>query len=127
MKMFGWRGWRGLIVGVVLGAGIAGGWAEDQVTGIAARIAKEGEVLRIVNVIPGGPAEAAGLIDADEILLIDGEPIGERSLEELAEMLRGKAFTTVELVVRRDGGELPVTYRVMRKVFTVPEGQFVAP
>lgn len=118
MKMIGLRG---LVTGVVLGVGISVSWADDQLTGIAARITKEGETLRIVDVLPDGPAESAGLMKADEILAIDGEPVGEQSLEDLAAMLRGKAFTTVELKVRRDGGELPVTYRVMRKTFDAPE------
>lgn len=102
------------------------GWAGEELTGIAAVIVKDDGALRIADVLPDGPAEAAGLLKADEILAIDGEPVAELKLEKLAAMLRGVAFSTVELTVRRDGGELPVTYRVMRKTFEVPE-KSVAP
>ncbi len=120
--MIDWSTFRKIIAGlVVIAVAISAGLAGDQLTGIAAVIGKEGETLRIIDVLPDGPAELAGLMKADEILAIDGEPVGEQSLEELAAMLRGDAFSTVELKVRRDGGDLPVTYRVMRKTFAVPK------
>lgn len=93
----------------------------DEMSGVAAVIKMSDDVLIVANVLPDGPAEAAGLQAGDEILSIDGTEVAGASLEEAATMLRGEPFSTVELRVRRDGGAVAVTYRVMRKTFAVPE------
>ncbi|MGC1479801.1 MAG: PDZ domain-containing protein [Chthoniobacterales bacterium] len=102
-------------------AGAGGLRGEDELTGIAAVIKKQDERLVLVNVLPGGPAESAGLLAGDELLTIDRVAVAYFSLQELAERLRGEPHSTVELLVRRDNGLVPVTYRVMRKTFEVPE------
>lgn len=90
-------------------------------SGVAAVIRLQDEVLVIAGVLPDGPAETAGLLAGDEILTIDGTPVAGTSLVEAAELLRGAPFSTVELRVRRDGGMVPVIYQVMRQTFAVPE------
>ena len=110
---------RVVVVGILAGW-LSVGWGAEELTGIAAVIKKQDERLVLVDVLPDGPAETAGLLAGDELLSIDGVAVGEYSLEELATMLRGEPFSTVELSVRRDAGPVPVTYRVMRKTFEIP-------
>ena len=77
--------------------------------------------VQIMNVIPGGPGEKAGLLAGDEILAVDGKPVEEISPGEVALKIRGEVGTQVELLVRREGVE-DMTFNLTRdniKVRTV--------
>ncbi len=111
--------WRWVAAGGL--ACVSAAFAGEQMSGVAAVIVMRDEALVIRSVLPDGPAEEAGLLAEDVILEIDGEPVDGASLEQSAERLRGQPFSTVELRVRRDGGTVPVVYRVMRKSFEVPD------
>ncbi len=69
--------------------------------------------VQIMNVIPGGPGEKAGLLAGDEILAVDGKPVEEISPGEVALKIRGEVGTNVELLIRRDGME-DTTYNLTR-------------
>lgn len=78
--------------------------------------------LRVVNVLVGSPAEAAGLQADDVITGVDGEPIadispgrdssGERleglTIGDLTQIIRGPRGSEVMLSVERDGEELEI-------------------
>jgi carboxyl-terminal processing protease len=80
--------------------------------GIGVRIDETDEGLpRIVSVFKDSPAEKAGLQPDDVIVAVDGETTAERSIDEVAALVRGEAGTTVEVTIRRpDGAEqtLPI-------------------
>lgn len=60
--------------------------------------------VQVVHVVPGGPAEAAGIVAGDRLRTIDGQPIP--SPERLRVLLRQRrAGDRVELNVVRDGRE----------------------
>jgi carboxyl-terminal processing protease len=67
---------------------------------------KDGERgLRIVHVLPGGPAADAGLIAGDEITHIEGQAIVELELDPAAALLQGKAGTSLSVdVIATNGG-----------------------
>ena len=68
--------------------------------------------LRIVRVIPGGPAEKAGLQVDDIIVKGDGRPVN------VPDQIRGEKGTTVSLTIHRpDGSEIVIT--VKRSEFSV--------
>jgi C-terminal processing protease CtpA/Prc len=59
--------------------------------------------LRVEGVIPGSPAERAGLRPGDELIAIDGRPAAECGpLYRLRETFRRDAGTEVRLSVRRE-------------------------
>jgi C-terminal processing protease CtpA/Prc len=60
---------------------------------------KQGPV-RIANVAPGGPANREGLEVGDLLLEVNGIPVLERPLLDIMTIVRGKAGSTVELVIR---------------------------
>jgi len=92
----------GLAMGL-LATGCGGGSSEWE-GGIHARMGwSEGGGLRVVEVPPGGPAAEAGLAVGDVIVSIDGVALGDRSVREVVDMLRGPVGTSAELEVRRDG------------------------
>ncbi len=60
----------------------------------------------VLSVIPGSPAEAAGLEAHDAILTIDGAPIpADATREVMANRIRGAAGSAVTLSVRSPGAE----------------------
>ncbi|MCD8072659.1 MAG: S41 family peptidase [Alistipes sp.] len=67
----------------------------------------------VLNVIPGGPSEAAGVFNGDRIITIGDSIVAGRGIpqNEVVKMLRGKRGTTVELGLERRGIDelVPVT------------------
>ncbi|MFP7754360.1 S41 family peptidase [Thermodesulfobacteriota bacterium B35] len=53
---------------------------------------------------PGGMAERRGIRAGDELIAVDGAPVGEQSVFVIGSTIRGKADTMVHLTVRRRGG-----------------------
>jgi carboxyl-terminal processing protease len=76
--------------------------------GIAIRIDEKTKELIVNEVIPGGPAEKAGLQAADAIVQIDGKPTKGLTSEQDAKLLRGEKGTQVRLTIERAGAEIPV-------------------
>ncbi len=69
----------------------------------------EDDVLEVVKVFRGSPAEKAGLKSGDLILKVDGKSFKGSESSEAATNIRGKAGTSVELTYRRDGEEITVS------------------
>ncbi len=82
--------------------------AEDPSLGVGPTRTKEG-VWKIAHVRGGYPAEEAGLCIDDEILAIDGKPVGEIPPTMIAEMLKAKEGESVRLTVKREGWLQPHT------------------
>jgi carboxyl-terminal processing protease len=75
----------------------------------------------IAGVVPGSPAQAAGLHDGDVILAIGGTDTTGMTTDKASALIRGPAGTVVTLRVQRSGGQL--TIRVKRATFTSPTVQ----
>ncbi len=74
--------------------------------------------LDVVEVVAGGPAEAAGLKAGDLITGVDGTAIAGMPIEEVRNLIRGEEGTQVKLTVLRDEKEESLT--VTRKTFQTP-------
>ncbi|SHE32065.1 carboxyl-terminal processing protease [Desulforamulus putei DSM 12395] len=71
--------------------------------GIGAELEMKDQYPCIVRVLPGSPAEAAGLKNGDVIVAVDGKDVARKALYDVVTMLRGDKGTSVNLTVRRDG------------------------
>lgn len=66
--------------------------------------------VQVYTVIPGTPADRAGIRSGDEILSIDGKDTAAfESLEEITELFEAETGTRRRLEIRRAGGTLQVT------------------
>src|SRR5690606_20281536 len=59
--------------------------------------------LELVSIMPGSPAEIAGLLPGDTIDQVNGEDVTEQGQNEIIALVRGPAGTAVQLGVRRPG------------------------
>ena len=73
----------------------------------------------IQSVIPGTPAEAAGLKRGDKITAVDGQPTTDQTTDEVVARVRGPEGEAVTLTIVRDGGA-PFDVKIVRKKFDLP-------
>ena len=70
---------------------------EGNFVGLGIELKTDTEGLWIVKVIPGGPAERAGIRAQERIVAVDGVTTSQVSSEEAADMLKGEERTFVRL------------------------------
>ncbi|HZO95074.1 MAG TPA: S41 family peptidase [Candidatus Baltobacteraceae bacterium] len=72
--------------------------------------------VRVVDVFPGSPAEAAGILPGDRIAAIDGNAPATGVPGAVQAALRGRPGTTVRLTIVRDGATLAPLALVRRAI-----------
>ncbi len=87
---------------------------------IGAAVSKRFGYASVVSVIPGGPADKAGLQDTDILEAIEGKSTREMSLAEIRSRLSGEPGSNVNLSVVRAQRSEPQKVVVTRDVVTVP-------
>lgn len=89
-----------------------------ELTGIGVNIASEKGALRVTGLIAGGGAAAAGLVEGDRIVSIDGAALGDLAdMNEAIERIRGPEGTSVRLGIRRgEEGEVTEVVVVRRRI-----------
>ncbi|MEX1362321.1 MAG: MXAN_5808 family serine peptidase [Nannocystaceae bacterium] len=85
--------------------------------GIGAQIRAEDRRILIVRVLPGMPAEAAGMKAGDVVLTIDGAATVNMPADEAQSLLRGPVGEVVVVVVRR--GEQTLSLEITRDTIHV--------
>lgn len=72
--------------------------------------------ITITAVLPGSPAEAAGVKKGDSVIAVDGVKIKDVGVDAILDAVAGEVGTEVTLTVLRDGEELTLT--ATRNTFT---------
>jgi carboxyl-terminal processing protease len=90
---------------------------------IGAAISKRFGYASVVAVIPGSPADKAGLQDTDILEAIEGKSTREMSLAEIHSLLSGEPGSNVNLSVVRARRAEPQKIVVTRDVVTIPPAQ----
>lgn len=85
-----------------------------QFDGIGAILSEKDRRTEIVELIPGSPAEKAGLKANDLILAVDDQPTEGLVLDEVVSKIRGPKDTTVTLLVERSGSDDPIVFKITR-------------
>ncbi|MFW5845234.1 MAG: S41 family peptidase [Planctomycetota bacterium] len=87
---------------------------EGEFFGIGAYLSSEEGAVRIDRVMPGLPADMAGIKDDDVILFIDGETTAGLTLSEAVRRIKGPQGTSVALTLEREELDGPITVEVVR-------------
>lgn len=74
------------------------------------------DTLALVNILPGGPSERAGLVPGDRLVKVGGKPVASQGLttEELVSMLKGPGGTKVRVTVVGPSRQAPVELVITR-------------
>ena len=75
--------------------------------GISIQVDDKSKLLTVNEVIPGGPAERAGLQAGDVITFVDGKSTKGLTTDQDAKMLRGEKGSIVHLTIERNGAPIP--------------------
>jgi carboxyl-terminal processing protease len=92
---------------------------EGNFVGLGVELKAENGALLIVHVIPGSPAERAGILAQDRIVAVDGKSTAELSTDEAASMLTGSEGTYVRVTVYSANTE-PRVLNIRREHVDVP-------
>lgn len=71
----------------------------ERTGGLGVRIQQTRRGVRVVEVVPGSPADESGLREGDLIVEVDGEPANGMRLREFVDRLTGPEGTEVEFVL----------------------------
>jgi hypothetical protein len=79
-----------------------------ELVGIGVKLSgQKGDVILVEAVIPGGGAEAAGIVAGDQIFAVDGIEVTKLGLDGAVAKIRGVEGTTLALTLRREGKLVP--------------------
>jgi carboxyl-terminal processing protease len=92
----------------------------DAKADIGAAISKRFGYASVISVIPGGPADKAGLQDTDIIEAIEGKSTREMSLGEVRNLLMGQPGSDVTVSLVRARRAQPQKVVITRDVITIP-------
>ena len=89
-----------------------------QFAGIGASVQQKVDQIVLVNILPGTPAEKAGLKVGDVVTAVDGQSTKGWTADDAVNHIRGKAGTTVKLQISR--GSQTVSFDLTRENINVP-------
>jgi carboxyl-terminal processing protease len=91
-----------------------------SIVGVGAIMTTQGGGAMIQSVIPGGPADRAGLRSGDHVLAVDGVPTDGQDVQTVVPRIRGAAGTTVKLTILHQGESSPIVVSIVREKVVVP-------
>jgi carboxyl-terminal processing protease len=87
--------------------------------GVGIIVSQEGKNLIVVSAIEDTPAERAGVQSGDQIVEINGKPLGGEKNEEAVERMRGAPGTVLELKVRRKNEPKLLEFSLKRQIIRI--------
>jgi hypothetical protein len=89
----------------------------DQFSRAGLQLARFGDVVKAMQVLPGSAAAAAGLKEGDEVTSVDGKPILTYVPDQLNEMFeQGAVGKTHTIEVMRDGRKVAMTLKLKEMI-----------
>jgi carboxyl-terminal processing protease len=90
---------------------------DQRYVGIGIRPRRPG--VTVAEVFPDSPAEAAGMLAGDQIIAVDGEPTDGKSLEQVAQLIRGPEGAPVQLDVERPRTSERLVFIIVRALIKI--------
>ncbi len=83
--------------------------------GVGLVLSKKADVVYVVTVYRGSPADTAGLRAGDYLMMVDDTSVEDKSILEVESLLRGAPDSTVKVTVFRSARTKPAEYTLTRK------------
>ena len=89
---------------------------DGKFSGIGVQFQLSNDTIVVIEVIPGGPSDRAGLIAGDRIVTIDGEPSTGSIIDanKVKDKLRGAKGSKVKVGIVREGAQEPLSFTITR-------------
>lgn len=89
---------------------------ESSFYGVGIQFQLMSDTICVVEIVPGGPAERAGMMAGDRIVAVDGRPMTGKKIttDDVLSTLRGDKDSKVTLTVRRGGSHKPLKFELTR-------------
>jgi carboxyl-terminal processing protease len=87
--------------------------------GIGSLIQQDSNIIEVTEPYEGSPAQKAGLIAGDKILMVDGIPISGKSTFDVGKLLKGQPGTPVKLEIIHPSMSTPVELTIIREAIKV--------
>jgi carboxyl-terminal processing protease len=87
--------------------------------GVGMEIGVHNQALTVIAPLKGTPAERAGIRSGDKILMVDGKPTGEMTVDQAVRLIRGAKGTSVKLTISRPN-QADKEISVTRDIITIP-------
>jgi carboxyl-terminal processing protease len=94
--------------------------AGQRFGGIGARLGQRRDTAFVTSVLPGSPAQRAGLTAFDRIVMLDGQPVVGLPVDQVVDKIRGPVGTKLAMSVVRRGGKAPERRTLERAEVQVP-------
>ncbi len=92
---------------------------QGQFGGVGMTITLKDGILTVIAPIEDTPAAKAGIEHGDKIIMIDGKPTRDLTLEQDLKMIRGPSGTKVKITVIREGMKQPKTFVLTREIIKI--------
>ncbi len=92
----------------------------SQFYGIGVSILQHRDGVYVQSVIPGTPADNAGIRYGDKFLLVDGKDAKEWSSAEVSKNVRGEKGTAVKIKMERAAADAPLDFEIVRGGVPLP-------
>lgn len=101
---------------------------QGQFGGVGVEVDVHDGWMTVVRVMPGGPAQRAGVQAGDRLLSIEGVPARDVSIEDVLSRMRGEPGTQVRVQLRRRNVEAAVDVTLTREIIRIDavEGRLLA-
>ena len=93
---------------------------QGELEGIGASVEPGEDYVRITGLLPGSPAQKAGLLPGDLIIAVGGEDMKGVDYFVVISKVRGPAGSTAHMKIRREGQTDPLTFDVVRAKINLP-------
>ncbi len=92
---------------------------QGQFGGVGMTITLKNGILTVISPIEDTPAAKAGIEPGDKIIMIDGKPTNDLTLEQDLDMIRGPSGTKVRITVIREGLKQPKIFDLTREIIKI--------
>lgn len=92
-----------------------------EYAGIGSLISKKGDDIVIREPYKNAPADKAGLVPGDIILSLDGNPIKDKTVSDVSEILKGQPGKEIVVTIRREGEAKPIDKKIIREKIQLPD------
>jgi len=97
---------------------------EQRIVGIGVVLEEDLKGVKVISVIPDGPAARVEIQPGDVITSVNGQSIVGKSIQTAISLISGEENTVVTLTINRIGQLAPITKKIIREEIALPNVEY---